>query len=44
MDIKMTSMSQILNKEIEIDRGLKQRFLDKFQEIFPIEIIGGAIL
>ncbi|MFH1655435.1 MAG: lipoyl(octanoyl) transferase LipB [Candidatus Omnitrophota bacterium] len=42
LDVEMTSVSKILNKEVEIDKKLKQNLLNKFEEIFPIDIIKGG--
>jgi lipoate-protein ligase B len=44
LDIKMTSVSQVLNHEIEIDRELKQNLINKFKEVFPIVISQGGAL
>jgi lipoate-protein ligase B len=39
LDIEMTSVSKELNKEINIDRQLKQNLLRSFEEVFSIEIM-----
>jgi len=39
LDVRMTSVSKILKKEIEIDNELKHNLLDKFKEVFPINFI-----
>jgi len=42
LDIEMTSVSKILNKEIEIDDEIKQNISDLFKEVFPINFIRGG--
>lgn len=42
LDVKMTSVSKILNKEIEIDYQLKHNLINIFEEIFNLKIIGGV--
>jgi len=43
LDVRMTSLSQIMGREIVIDNRLKERLVEEFKKVFALEIVEGQM-